>query len=91
MTTVNYRGVSKSGTGYLRMTDDGWKMRMVKEKNWGGVEEKKREKQGWKNEMKTIKKCNRNREEISKYKRVKNSKTKGKKCYSNWESKETQW
>ena len=24
MTTVNYRGVSKSGTGYLRMTDDGW-------------------------------------------------------------------
>lgn len=28
--------------------------------------------------MKTIKKCNRNREEISKNKRVKNSKTKGK-------------
>lgn len=37
-----------------------------------------KKKKGWKNEMKTIKKCNRNREEISKYKRVKNSKTKGK-------------
>ena len=51
---------------------------MVKKRNCGGVEEKKMKKKGWKNEMKTIKKCNRNREEIFKYKRVKNSKTKGK-------------
>ena len=63
------------------MTDDGWKMPMVKKMNWGGVEEKKNEKKkGWKNEMKTIKRCNRNRKEISKYKGVKNSKTKGKNC-----------
>ena len=44
------------------------------------MEEKTNEKKkGWKNEMKTIKRCNRNRKEISKYKGVKNSKTKGKK------------
>lgn len=70
------------------MTDEkcGW----LKKRIEGVWRRKKGKKKGWKNEMKTIKKCNRNREEISKYKRVKNSKTKGKKCYSNWESKATQ-
>ena len=59
------------------MTDEkcGWLKKGIE-----GVWKRKNERKGWKNEMKTIKKCNRNREEISKYKRVKNSKTKGKKC-----------
>lgn len=63
------------------MTDEkcGWLKKRI-EGGGGGVGRENNEKKGWKNEMKTIKKCNRNREEISKYKRVKNSKTKGKNC-----------
>lgn len=55
------------------MTDEkyGW----LKKRIEGVWRRKKGKKKGWKNEMKTIKKCNR---KISKYKREKKCKTKGK-------------